>query len=162
MYEPTMTKTLQEIVDLIVALNGCENCYDPDTAEFKPWEIVDMLKPFSNAENVAAIIKRRDGDNEDGEVFPKFQVGEDVMQLPGGLILCYPDTNKVWSPAGRSTSKVRIVSSFWINLKDNPWSRPDEDYVGMGYVIQYVNYKDEVSDGKFLVHETHLAKIPSG
>lgn len=143
-------KTLQEVVNIIVALNGCENCYDEDTAEFKPWEVVSMLEEYANPSRVEEIRARH---NQTKVVAPKWEVPGRYAKTRFWTLRTYPDDIEVQTTISQRAPiyEVDTQEVFWVNLLDSPWS--ESQYVGWKYVISFPNSE---FPGRYLVAEDKL------
>ncbi len=143
--QPTIKKSLQDVVNLIVALNypGQNEDY------YKPWEVYEMLLPFAWDSVVEDIRERNEGEAPP----PRWELEKVYSMMRTGVLYTYPDDIKRLTTLEERAEIKQVLpeSVFWVNLKDNPWS--DSDYVGWKYVVTFPNGEYE---GKYLVREDNM------
>ena len=124
-----MTRTLQEVVNIIVGSNEGVPQEDIDVRE-----IMTILSKYAEPEAVQEIAKRHTGEAPEA----KFASSQRVTVKAGSRLLRYPNSTLFTQQLAKAR-QVEISHSWWTNLKDNLYVVDGEDdYFGLIYAFNFV------------------------
>lgn len=148
------SRTLKELVNLLVATNDAEDMDDMDT-----WDIIDALRPYAEEKEVDRIVKRFE--DEDWEFKPIYKDEQLVMVKNGAKVECYPQTNKVYTDHLIGDRKVQICRSWWVDLKHSLQANAKTGYfTGVAYSFKFVNDNGTLSDNMYMAYEPMFYALP--
>lgn len=140
------TRTLQELVNLLVATNDAE-----DLDDMQVWDIIEALRPYAEQKEVDRIIARFEDEN--WEFKPIYADDQLVMVKNGAKVEKYPEKGLMTNHL-LGDRKAQICRSWWVDLKHSLQANDETGYfTGVAYSFKFVNDNGTLSDTMNMAYE---------